>query len=83
MPLQPAFLPSAVCLPPQGPSWWWTIFTLGISSWSHPFLAQVETRITCPLSAMQTFWYRRLLLKDSRMLAAIEAEQHNIEVRGI
>lgn len=42
---------------------------------------QVETRITCPLSAMQTFWYRRLLLKDSRMLAAIEAEHHNVEVR--
>ena len=35
---------------------------------------QVETRITCPLSAMQTFWYRRLLTRDSKMLTNIEAE---------
>ena len=35
---------------------------------------QVETRINCPLSAMQTFWYRRLLLKDSKMLKSLEAE---------
>jgi len=47
----------------------------------HCHVPQVETRITCPLSAMQTFWYRRLLLKDSRMLAAIEAEHQNVEVR--
>ncbi len=41
---------------------------------------QVETRIDCPLSELQTFWYRRLLLKDSRMLAAIEAEHQTVEV---
>ncbi|KAK9840665.1 hypothetical protein WJX81_008358 [Elliptochloris bilobata] len=35
---------------------------------------RVETRINCPLSAMQTFWYRRLLLKDSKMLKSLEAE---------
>ncbi len=34
----------------------------------------METRITCPLSAMQTFWYRRLLTRDSKMLTNIEAE---------
>ena len=36
--------------------------------------AQVETRIHCPLSSMQTFWYRRLLLKDSAMLKSLETE---------
>ena len=41
---------------------------------------QMETRITCPLSTMQTFWYRRLLLKDSRMLASIEAQHKDVEV---
>ncbi len=38
---------------------------------------QVETRINCPLSAMQTFWYRRLLLKDTKMLKSLEAEFSN------
>ncbi|BDA46823.1 probable global transcription activator SNF2L1 [Coccomyxa sp. Obi] len=36
--------------------------------------ARVETRIHCPLSSMQTFWYRRLLLKDSAMLKSLEKE---------
>lgn len=40
----------------------------------HDLRVQVETRIHCPLSAMQTFWYRRLLLKDSAMLKSLEAE---------
>lgn len=35
---------------------------------------QVETRINCPLSLMQTFWYRRLLVKDKGALHAIEKE---------
>ncbi|KAL4421455.1 hypothetical protein ABPG75_010746 [Micractinium tetrahymenae] len=34
----------------------------------------VETRINCPLSLMQTFWYRRLLLKDKAMLVQLEDE---------
>lgn len=34
----------------------------------------METRIHCPLSSMQTFWYRRLLLKDSAMLKSLESE---------
>jgi hypothetical protein len=34
----------------------------------------VETRIHCPLSLMQTFWYRRLLLRESATLARIEQE---------
>ncbi|GFH13581.1 uncharacterized protein HaLaN_09499, partial [Haematococcus lacustris] len=29
---------------------------------------KVETRINCPLSEFQTFWYRRLLLRDCEML---------------
>ena len=37
-------------------------------------LAQIETRVYCPLSQMQTFWYRRLLLKDSSLLKKIEAD---------
>ena len=35
---------------------------------------QVETRINCPLSSMQTFWYRRLLLKDTALLRSIETD---------
>ncbi|KAK9807695.1 hypothetical protein WJX72_006345 [[Myrmecia] bisecta] len=42
---------------------------------------RVETRINCPLSAMQTFWYRRLLLKDSKMLHAVEAEFGNTGIK--
>ena len=41
---------------------------------THAWALQVETRIHCPLSAMQTFWYRRLLLKDSALLKSIEAD---------
>ena len=46
-------------------------------------LLQVETRIDCPLSKLQTFWYRRILLKDSTMLVALEAEaaQADVQVR--
>lgn len=36
---------------------------------------KVETRLNCPLSEFQTFWYRRLLLRDVDMLRA--AEQDN------
>jgi hypothetical protein len=41
---------------------------------------QVETRITCPLSDMQTFWYRRLLLKDSKLLIKLEKEDQTVQV---
>eukprot|EP00775_Hariotina_reticulata_P009453 gene9453-9619_t len=34
---------------------------------------KVETRITVPLSDMQTFWYRRLLLRNHEALSALEA----------
>ncbi|GIL69867.1 hypothetical protein Vretifemale_646 [Volvox reticuliferus] len=34
---------------------------------------KLETRIQCPLSEMQTFWYRRLLLRDSKLLQEMEA----------
>ena len=33
---------------------------------------KVETRVMCPLSEAQTFWYRRLLLKDSALLERVE-----------
>ncbi|GLC46024.1 hypothetical protein PLESTB_001026800 [Pleodorina starrii] len=34
---------------------------------------KLETRIQCPLAHMQTFWYRRLLLKDCKLLQEMEA----------
>ena len=39
---------------------------------SPPLPLQMETRINCPLSEMQTFWYRRLLLKESSFLSEME-----------
>ncbi|KAK9784646.1 hypothetical protein WJX73_007480 [Symbiochloris irregularis] len=43
---------------------------------------RVETRIDCPLTKLQTFWYRRLLLKDARALLSLESQaaQDNIKV---
>lgn len=41
---------------------------------SHLQMPQVETRIDCPLSKLQTFWYRRVLLRDSQLLLSLEAE---------
>ncbi|MEW5298327.1 MAG: hypothetical protein WDW36_001466 [Sanguina aurantia] len=35
---------------------------------------KVETKINCPLSEMQTFWYRRLLMRDSRVLMDMETD---------
>ncbi|KAI8470648.1 MAG: P-loop containing nucleoside triphosphate hydrolase protein [Monoraphidium minutum] len=35
---------------------------------------KTETTIACPLSECQTFWYRRLLLRDGQALAAMEAD---------
>ncbi|KAK3256785.1 hypothetical protein CYMTET_34099, partial [Cymbomonas tetramitiformis] len=35
----------------------------------------LETRVECPLSRLQTFWYRRLLLRDSAVLAQVEKEE--------
>ena len=40
----------------------------------------METRISCPLSEMQTFWYRRLLLKESSFLAEMEGVVRVAEV---
>ena len=41
---------------------------------SYQLLLQVETRIDCPLTSLQTLWYRRLLLKDSQLLLDVERE---------
>jgi hypothetical protein len=35
---------------------------------------KLETLIACPLSAMQVFWYKRLLLRESSLLAHLESE---------
>jgi len=35
---------------------------------------RTETRVHCPLSLMQTFWYKRLLLRDSSLLLKLESE---------
>ena len=34
---------------------------------------KVETKIMCPLSSAQTFWYRRLLMRESGALQSLEA----------
>ena len=34
---------------------------------------KTETKIMCPLSPAQTFWYRRLLMRESGTLTAVEA----------
>ena len=39
--------------------------------------AKLETKIVCPLSEMQKFWYIRLLLKDSKYLAEFEQQESN------
>mmetsp|Transcript_20109 Transcript_20109/g.44013 ORF Transcript_20109/g.44013 Transcript_20109/m.44013 type:complete len:436 (+) Transcript_20109:112-1419(+) len=31
----------------------------------------IETRVECPLSRLQTFWYRRLMLKDTGLLSKV------------
>ncbi|KAJ1417774.1 SNF2 family N-terminal domain-containing protein [Ochromonadaceae sp. CCMP2298] len=36
---------------------------------------KVEKKILCPLSDVQTHWYKRLLLKDSSLLAALDADE--------
>jgi hypothetical protein len=33
---------------------------------------KTETKIMCPLAPAQTFWYRRLLMRESGAMAAIE-----------
>lgn len=36
----------------------------------------IETRVECPLSSLQTFWYRRLLLREYQtLLKKVEAEE--------
>ena len=35
---------------------------------------KLETTINCPLSEMQTFWYKRLLLRESALLGELERE---------
>ena len=35
---------------------------------------RLETRVNCPLTEMQTFWYRRLLMKESFLLEEMEGQ---------
>jgi len=35
---------------------------------------RLETKVMCPLSPMQIFWYKRLLLRDSKLLERVEAQ---------
>jgi len=36
----------------------------------------IETRVQCPLSKLQTFWYRRLLMRDYKtLLAKVESDE--------
>lgn len=41
---------------------------------------KLETLVNCPLAEAQLFWYRRLLLKDSRVLKSVEEEAPSTEV---
>ena len=43
---------------------------------------KLETTISCPLSEMQLFWYKRLLLKDSELLEKLERDA-NSEVHPV
>jgi len=36
----------------------------------------METLIDCPLSEMQTFWYKNLLLKESEVMIRYEEQQN-------
>lgn len=46
--------------------------------------SKLETLVRCPLSAMQTFWTKSLLSKDSDLISRIasddKGEQHGISV---
>ena len=36
----------------------------------------IETRVECPLSSLQTFWYRRLLLREYQtLLKKVETDE--------
>ncbi len=71
---QPAVLPLYACKPPLAYSLHRLILADPLVPVPPCSVSQVETRISCPLSAMQTFWYRRLLLKDKAALQSIEKE---------
>ena len=36
---------------------------------------RLETKIVCPLTEMQVFWYKRLLLKESEAMIRYEEQQ--------
>eukprot|EP00958_Prasinococcus_capsulatus_P001206 scaffold106_cov380-Prasinococcus_capsulatus_cf.AAC.44 len=39
--------------------------------------SKIEIKVPCPLAPCQIFWYKRLLLKNSKTLAALETEAAN------
>ena len=43
---------------------------------------KLETTISCPLSEMQLFWYKRLLLRDSSLLKQLEADNAEQSAAG-
>ena len=48
----------------------------------HKLPPKLETMIKCPLSEMQRFWIKRLLLKDSHLLAKLETDNSTDDVSG-
>ena len=40
---------------------------------------KLETKVYCPLSKVQTFWYKALLLKDVNRLANLESSTKGTE----
>jgi SWI/SNF-related matrix-associated actin-dependent regulator of chromatin subfamily A member 5 len=43
---------------------------------------KVEKKILCPLSAVQSSWYKRFLLKDSTLLMQLELEDYDASKEG-
>ena len=41
---------------------------------------KVEKKILCPLSAIQSTWYKRFLLKDSTLLMQLELEEYDTKI---
>ena len=40
---------------------------------------KVEKKVMCPMSPQQTFWYKRILMKDSALLQTLEGKGNAIQ----
>mmetsp|Transcript_23315 Transcript_23315/g.44503 ORF Transcript_23315/g.44503 Transcript_23315/m.44503 type:complete len:1563 (+) Transcript_23315:317-5005(+) len=44
---------------------------------------KVETKVMCPLSEQQLFWYKRLLLRDMALMSNVEGEVMGVDGRAV